>query len=128
MVDLEKAELTVLSETSKGRRWRTLPLVPELVMVLRAWRESNPGEERVLPYDGNVRHLYDDWHKIAGKQRTIKHCRSSCASAMIEAGVPTVVVKDFLGHSSVVTTERFYTNTSGSLRKAAEVRNAQKAS
>lgn len=33
MVDLDKAELTVLSETSKCRRWRTLPLVPALVAV-----------------------------------------------------------------------------------------------
>ena len=102
------------------------PLIPELVAALRAWRERNPGEERVLPYDGNVRHLYDDWHKIVGKHRTVKHCRSSCASSMIEAGVPTVVVKDWLGHSSVVATEKFYTNTSGSLRKAAEARRARK--
>ncbi len=128
MVDLEKAELTVLSETSKGRRCRTLPLVPELVVALRAWRDSCPDEERVLRYDGNVRHLYDDWHKIAGKHRTMKHCRSTCASQMIEAGTPTVVVKDQLGHGSVTTTEKFYVNTSGSLRKAAESRRARKAS
>ena len=41
-VDLEKAELTVLSETSKGRRCRTLPLVPELVAALRGWRGVVP--------------------------------------------------------------------------------------
>ena len=97
-VDLEKAELTVLSETSKGRRCRTLPLVPELVAALRGWRESCPGEERVLPYLGNVRKLYNDWHKIAGG-RVPKNCRSSCGSQMVEAGTPTVVVKDWLGHS-----------------------------
>ena len=124
-VDLEKAEpeLTVLSVTSKGRRYRTLPLVPELVAVLRAWRESCPGEERVLPYDGDMRRLYSDWHRFAG-DRVPKNCRSSTGSQLVEAGTPTVVVKDFLGHSSVVTTERFYTNTTGALRKAADARRA----
>ena len=34
--------------------------------------------------------------------------------------MPTVVVKDFLGHSSVVITEKHYVNTSGTLRAAAE--------
>jgi integrase len=124
-VDLEKAELTVLSETSKGRRCRTLPLVQELATALGHWRESNPDEERVLPYDGNVRHLYEDWHKFAGKNRTPKQFRSTTGSALIEAGTPTVVVKDFLGHSSVVITEKHYVNTSGSLRKAAEARKAR---
>jgi hypothetical protein len=36
----------------------------------------------------------------------------------------TVVIKDFLGHSSVVVTERYYTNTTAALRKAAEARAA----
>jgi integrase len=124
MVDLEKAELTVLSETSKGRRWRTLPLVPELVAVLQEWRQSCPDEDHVLPYSGNMRHLYEDWHKIAGKHRVPKNCRSTCGSQLVESGTPTVVVKDFLGHSSVTTTEKFYVNTSASLRKAAEARKA----
>lgn len=78
----------------------------------------------MLPYSGNMRHLYEDWHKIAGKNRVPKNCRTTCGSQLVESGTPTVVVKDFLGHSSVTTTERFYVNTSSSLRKAAEARRA----
>jgi len=105
--------------------------------------QSCPDEERVLPYSGNVRHLYEDyrslhlglwydsnvrhlyedWHKFAG-DRVPKNCRSSTGSQMVEAGTPTVVVKDFLGHSSVVITEKHYVNTSGALRKAEEDRKA----
>ena len=44
--------------------------------MLRAWREANPDESKVLPYTGNVRHLYDDLHKIAGKHRTFKNFKS----------------------------------------------------
>ncbi|PHS02178.1 MAG: hypothetical protein COA78_21755 [Blastopirellula sp.] len=48
--------------------------------------------------------------------------RSTCGSELIEAGVPTMVVKDFLGHASVTTTEAFYVNTTTALRPAAEKR------
>jgi hypothetical protein len=89
--------------------------------VLRAWRQSCPDEDHVLPYSGNMRHLYEDWHKITGRHRVPKNCRSTCGSQVVESGTPTVVVKDFLGHSSVTTTEKFYVNTSASPRKAAEL-------
>ena len=122
-VDFEKAELTILSETSKGRKSRILPLMPELVAAWRAWRQAWPNEEKVLRYDGNVRHLYDDFHRFAG-DRVPKNCRSSTGSLLVAAGVPTVIVRDFLGHSSVTITEKHYVNTSGTLRAAAEARRA----
>ncbi len=46
----------------------------------------------------------------------------ACASELIAANVPTVVVKDFLGHASVTTTETYYCNTKPSLRAAANAR------
>ena len=36
--------------------------------------------------------------------------------------MPTAVVKDFLGHAGVTTTERFYINTKPALRAAASMR------
>ena len=66
------------------------------------------------PYD-NYRNIYDDWHAIQkaagipdGEHYVPKNCRSSCASELIAANVPTVVVKDFLGHATVATTENYY--------------------
>jgi integrase len=120
---LGSEELTVVSETSKGRKTRVLPLMPELVKMLREWRAANPDEVYVLPYSGDLRNLYSDWHLFAGK-RVPKNGRSTTGSLMALANVPTVVIKDFLGHSSVVVTERYYTNTTAALRKAAEARAA----
>ena len=132
-VDLEKAELTILTRITRGRKakkgkkitkghkYRIMPLAPELVAMLREWRESCPGEECVLPYSGNLTHLYEDWHKFAG-DRVPKNCRSSCGSQLVEAGVPTFVVKDWLGHSTVTTTETFYVNTAKALWPAAAAR------
>ena len=41
---------------------------------------------------------------------------------MIAANVPTVVVKDFLGHATVATTENYYINTKPAMRAAANAR------
>ena len=64
-------------------------------------------------------HLYGDWHKLAG-DRVPKNCRSSCGCQLVEARDAYGRSERLLGHASVVTTEMFYTNTTGALRKAAE--------
>ncbi len=125
-VDLDGGTITVRSETSKGRSERTLPLTPDLVEMLRAWRAANPDEIHVLPHRGDVRRIYDDWHRIVGGERKIKHCRSSCGSQLVEAGTPTAVVQRWLGHSCITTTERYYVNTTNALRTAAAARRLPK--
>ena len=80
------------------------------------------------PYD-HLDSIYDDWHAIQkaagipdGRHYVPKNCRSTCASGLIAANVPTVVVKDFLGHQSVATTENYYINTKPALRAAGNAR------
>lgn len=108
-------------------------MAPELAQVLREWKESQrpmKGKEEVLPWPyESYRQLYLDWHIIQkaagipdGQHYVPQNCRSSCASGLIAAGVPTVVVKDFLGHGTVTTTEKFYINTKPALRAAAQAR------
>ncbi len=132
-VNLQTAEITVVSTASKGRRDRTLPIAVELLTLLQAWQDHQDMIEaasHVLPLNGiKQRRLYDDWYAIlkaaglpADRQFAPKHCRSTCASNLITAGVPTVVVKDWLGHASVTTTERFYVNTAPALRAASVAR------
>jgi len=132
-VSFEMLEVRGLAPTSKGRKERVVPMAPDLAGVLQQWRseQGNPGaNDAVLPwpYD-NYRQLYDDWHMIMkaagipdGEHYVPKNCRSTCASALIAANVPTVVVKDFLGHQSVATTETYYINTKPALRAAANAR------
>jgi integrase len=141
-VDFDDATFTVLTlaereeldwdieddKIPKGHESRVLPLDDELLGMLRGWRDQNPGEEAILPFAGPVRSLYEDWHKIAGADVTPKHFRSSCATQMAEAGVPALILKEWLGHSSVTTTERYYVNLKrvSVLRGAAEARKAIK--
>ena len=132
-VSFEMLEVHVSALTSKGRKDRVIPMAPDLAKVLLEWQESQGGKKatgEVLPwpYD-SFRQLYLDWHaiqKAAGmpddKHYVPQNCRSSCASELIAAGVPTVVVKDFLGHNTVTTTEKFYINTKPAMRAAAGAR------
>ena len=132
-VNFERGEITIEANTSIGRRHRTLPMNQKLVTALTDYRSTNSQSDPdslVLPWEKkSLRSFYDDWHAITAKadlasktQVLPKHFRSTCGSELIEAGAPTVVVKDFLGHSSVTTTESFYINTGSSLRAASERR------
>ena len=132
-IRLEHRELRVRAASSKSRKERVLPMPAELVSLLKRWRTvsgSPRSSEPVLtwPHD-TLGPFYDDWNELvrvaavpSGKRYTPKDCRSSCASALIAAGVPTVVVKDYLGHASVVTTECYYVNTDDAMRPIAEAR------
>ena len=108
-------------------------MAAELAQVLREWKESQErmkGNDEVLPgpYDPYCQ-LCCDWHIIQkaagipdGQHYVPQNGRSSCASGLIAAGVPTVVVKDFLGHGTVPPTEKFYINTKPALHTAAQAR------
>jgi integrase len=130
---LETLEVRVLAPTSKSRNERAVPISPDMGELIQKWKatqtETTAGDP-VLPWPHNdYANLYLDWHMIQtaagipeGKHYVPKNCRSTCASDLIAANVPTVVVKDFLGHATVVTTENYYINTKPALRAAASAR------
>lgn len=132
-VSFDTLEVWILAQTSKSRKERVVPMSSDMVGMLRDWREKQPqskSNEPVLPWPfDNYRNIYDDWHAIQkaagipdGEHYVPKNCRSTCASELIAANVPTVVVKDFLGHATVATTENYYINTKPALRAAANAR------
>ena len=96
-VDLDGGTVTIRSETSKGRSERTLPLMPDLVEMLRAWRAANPDETHVLPSRGDARRLYEIGIRLLATGYA-KNCRSSAGTQLIEAGIPTAIAQKWLGH------------------------------
>lgn len=127
-VDLEKAEVLVSCLTSKGRKDRRLPLVGDLVQVLKDWKASQEPapEDPLLARSSGQRQLYEDWwliRKLAkvGNVR-FKDFRSTCASELLMSGSSTVMAKEFLGHSTTLVLERHYANVLPGLRQAAEQR------
>ncbi len=132
-VSLETMEVRVMAATSKGRRERMVPIAPEIRNLLQQWKQQYPSaglKSPVLPWDHDSYFpLYGDWHAIQtaggipeGQHYVPKNFRSTCASDLIASNVPTVVVKDFLGHATVATTETYYINTKPALRAAAQAR------
>lgn len=132
-VSLDTLEVRVLAPTSKGRKERVVPMASELGEILKQWKVlSSPARDtaEVLPWShDSFEPMYEDWHAIQkaagipdGEHYVPKNCRSSCASGLIASNVPTVVVKDFLGHATVATTENYYINTKPALRSAAAAR------
>lgn len=73
---------------------------------------------------------YDDFKAIVAaavlpkgtKPPVPKHFRSTCGSALIANGSPTVAAKEWLIHASVETTANFYLNTSTEVLRAAAAR------
>lgn len=138
VVDFDRKWITIKSETSKGRRDRQLPLSEKLINVLLEWSRCQAPcpqpADNILPWEmQSLRQLYSDWKtiiKTAGLPNGVsyvpKNYRSTCGSELIQNGTPSLVVKDFLGHSSVTTTEKFYVNTGQSLRAAVDRREAQR--
>ena len=96
-------------------------------LVNKAYWEADPTEgnrEQTLRsslYD-TIHECHEDLIRVADNQETARDERIESASELIAANVPTVVVKDFLGHSNVATTENYYINTKPALRAAAAAR------
>lgn len=132
-VNFSTLEIRVAASTSKSRKERVVPMAADLAEVLRQWKTQTPlngPRDPVLPWPYDTyRQLYEDWHRVQtaagipeGSHYVPKNCRSTCASELIANQVPTVVVKDFLGHATVATTENYYINTKPAMRAAAQAR------
>lgn len=131
-VDFRKGKVQVMRSTSKGRRDRLYESASSLTSMLQEWfnSQSEPPvpSDYVLPFEKNPRGLYVDWdaileHAAIPPERhfTPHDCRSTCCSELLATGVAFTTVRDWVGHSSVAVTERYYAATrSDRLRVAAE--------
>jgi len=115
----ERTELTVLG---KGKKPRSVPLGPPAVEALEEWRaQSRDAPERPIFTNqrGNrittrgIRYLVDKYHSIVAVDKPISpHVfRHSCATHMLNRGASLPIVQEFLGHSSISTTQ-VYTHVS----------------
>jgi len=105
----------------KGRKERLCPLWPETVRALRRVLPSNTSEPVFrgtrggpLGRDGAADLLEKYTTRAArripalAKCRVTPHClRHSCAVALLQAGVDVTLIRDYLGHASITTTNRY---------------------
>jgi site-specific recombinase XerD len=108
----------------KGRKERICPLWSETVDALRRVIRTDGSNDLIfkshrgtpLSRDG-VAYLLCKYVRMAAKGQSsqrLRHVtphmlRHSCAVALLQAGVDVSVIRDYLGHASVVTTSRYIT-------------------
>lgn len=106
---------------TKGGRVRRVPLLRQAREALTAWRVSAPGigTALVFPADGGGCHAegyeagWATWGRRAGIERRVRFhdLRHTCGSHLVQGtwGKPMRLedVRQWLGHASVTTTERY---------------------
>jgi integrase len=109
-IDLAAQELTFRVGTTKSGKARTIGLASALRMQLLQHRQrdglvfpsiKNPAR----PYAFNARWVA--LREAAGVDCRFHDMRHTCASLIVNSGVPIHIAKVILGHSSVVVTERY---------------------
>lgn len=142
-IDIDGGELVVRkAKTAAGER--TLPLLPEVVTVLRAHRARAArigGEGYVFPNrhggpmePGTVRLQWNRLLAEAGVDHRCRNCgsdracsasvrrfhatRHTAATALLAAGVPLEVVSAILGHSAIGITANVYSKVRADAKRA----------
>jgi integrase len=91
--------LHIPAGNTKTLRVRTVPIVP----ALRPWLEFVPLKINAEGLKSGFRRA----REAVGMAVTFHDLRHSCASLLINYGVPLEVIRDILGHTTVKTTERY---------------------
>jgi integrase len=104
--DLQNGRATFW-ETKNGEP-RTIPLTQRVLAMLARRR----GEPRPFDFDyPQARHTWDRVRGLLGfaedTQWVIHMLRHTCASRLVQRGVPLLVVKEWMGHKSVQMTMRY---------------------
>lgn len=127
---------------TKTTEERHVPLLPKALDALRAWRELMPGvgERLVFPTDGSGKQAQRDrvrggchgrgydagWEQVAdrlGIPARFHDLRHTCASHLVQgtwtpSPLPLMDVRDWMGHESITTTERYAHLKPGGLHDA----------
>jgi integrase len=97
--DILENRLRVVSGNTKTLQERVIPIVP----ALKPWLEHIPLK---ITADG-LKNGFIRATKRSGVAAHFHDLRHSCASLLINLGVPLEVIRDILGHTTVKTTERY---------------------
>jgi site-specific recombinase XerD len=132
--DLRVGATQQLRVRGKGKKERLCPLWPETVTALRAL--ARDAESSATPLFRNARggalsrdgaaYILERHTKAAAatmpelrRRRVTPHVlRHSCAVALLQAGVDVTVIRDYLGHASIATTNRYITTNVAMKRDA----------
>lgn len=118
-VDFKQKNLTVDGGSAKTGDTRHIPMNTEALDVLKRWREQRTDDVRVFPIDTGFKSA---WGALLQRAKITKFRwhdqRHHFASRLVQGGVSLNVVRELLGHGSMVMTLR-YAHLSPDTRRAA---------
>jgi len=122
-VDLSKPEIRI--PESKGGKMRTLPINSILYHTLYQLKQVNGSHEHVFPnpdtgkpYTDIKRSFHSACKRARIKNLRFHDLRHTFASRLVRKGVDLVIIKELMGHASIVTTQR-YLHSQAKEKKAA---------
>ncbi len=125
-VDLARGTLVVerstYRETTKNRRARVIPLVPDAVRVLKEWKDSSPTDitGRVFPaiFPRTAWECALERARLKGvRWHDLRH---TCASYLAMHGVPARTIAEILGHQTLQMVQRYSHLSPEHLRESME--------
>ncbi|MGH7754101.1 MAG: site-specific integrase, partial [Gemmatimonadales bacterium] len=108
-VNLKGASLAIRATNAKSKKARGVPLTDRARGILKS--RLGGGKPFGGFTEGSFRHKWDrlkGYMKLADDTGFVPHAlRHTCASRLVQAGVELLVVKEWLGHSSIQVTMRY---------------------
>jgi len=130
-VNLETKEITIIESKNK-EEVQVIPFNGKVSDLLKELKPGRKQEETVIYYHDpktkenrsvkNINASFNNWLKKAGVEGLTFHdLRRTAGTRLIQRGVDLATVRDFLRHSSIVTTQRYLKPQSSDLRRAIEL-------
>lgn len=125
-IDLEDgAKIILTADICKSGKPRTIPLTQRASYILKK-RRLLEGQIHVGPFSSVGYSYLQKRQKLARKELDLPSeacfhaCRHTCATRLLENGVDIRTVQEWLGHSSITTTERYLKTTGKRMESAAQ--------
>lgn len=118
-IDFKARSITIRSEVAKSWKSRTVWMNDDVLILVDDWRKQvdHAPMSWVFPTvkkdgtPGRVVAIQSQWSRVVKNARLIDFrfhdLRHTCASKMVQSGVPLAVVKEVLGHSDMSVTLRY---------------------
>jgi len=123
-IDLKGLTLTVRGEGAKSSQSRVIPLSGRAMGVLKEWGKQEGKTGSVFP-GANQNTLKYAWAGLLTDTEIVglrwHDLRHTFGSRCAMAGVPVTVIQRLMGHSSVVTTQRYMHATGEDARRGIEL-------
>lgn len=120
-VDLQSRRINIQALNTKTLRSRSVPISTRLLAILESLPQRDP-TNRVFGVTDTVKRSWATAKRVAGITDLKFHdLRHTCATRLVQGGMPIAEVSRILGHTSVVTTFRYANVDDSTLDRAVAI-------